>query len=98
MHFKIHRSYRSVVTLCDADLIGKKFEEGIRQLDVRENFYKGDEVEQEEAIRLLQLQAREDSTFNIVGKESTETAVIAGIIKKNHVSSVGGVPFALTLL
>ena len=50
MLVKIHNSYRKVVAVCDSDIIGKRFDEGKRQLDIRENFYKGDEVNEEEAI------------------------------------------------
>ncbi len=44
MYLKIHKSYRNVVALCDAELIGKKFEEGNMQLYLRENFYKDKKV------------------------------------------------------
>ena len=50
---KIYNSYRIVVALCDSNLIGKKFEEGKRQLHLRENFYKEREVTKEEAINYL---------------------------------------------
>lgn len=97
-YIKIHRSYRSVVALSDSELIGKKFEEGKRQLHLRENFYQGDLVLEEEAIRILRKQAMEDSTFNIVGEKSTELAIKAGVISKEHVDKINGVPFALTLI
>ena len=98
MYIKIHRSYRNVVALCDADLIGKKFEEGKRQLEVRENFYKDKEVTKEEAIKLLKQQTNEDSTFNIVGKKSIQAAIEAGLITKNSVHKIQNIPFALILI
>jgi len=98
MYIKLHKSYRTVVAVCDTDLIGKKFEEGRRQLDVRENFYKGDEIDSEKSIELMQNYANEDATFNIVGKESVSTALKAGIINQSSVTKISGVPFALTLL
>ena len=33
--------------------MGKKFEEGKRQLDLRENFYKEREITREEAVKIL---------------------------------------------
>lgn len=98
MYIKIHRSYRNVVAVCDRDLIGKKFEEGKRQLDIRENFYKGQEVNKEEAVKIMIMQSKEDSTFNIVGRKSIDAAIEAGIIEEGDVDTIQGIPFALTLL
>lgn len=98
MFIKIHSSYRKVVAIADSDLIGKKFEEGKKQLDVRENFYKGKEVSKEEVLKTIKMQAIEDATFNIVGKESVAAALEAGIIKKEGILKIKGIPFALTLL
>lgn len=98
MYLKIHKSYRNVVALSDADLIGKKFEEEKRQLDIRENFYKGKIVSKEEAIKILKQQSDEDATFNIVGEKSIKTAVEAGIITKACIHRIQGIPFTLILL
>ena len=100
MLIKIHKSQniRPVVAICDSDLLGKKFEEGKRQLDIRENFYKGEEASKENAIKLIQRQSIEDASFNIVGKESIAAAIEAGIIQKEGVHKIKGIPFALVLL
>lgn len=98
MFLKIHKSYRDVVAVCDSDLIGKRFEEDKFQLDVKESFYKGDEVEEERAIFILKKMAIEDATFNIVGENSVKAAIQAGIIEQEAVGEVQGVKFALVLL
>ncbi|MBX4212338.1 DUF424 family protein [Candidatus Pacearchaeota archaeon] len=98
MYIKIHRSYRNVVALADKEIIGKKFEEGKRQLDVRENFYKDKEVTHEEAVKILQLQSVEDATFNIVGKKSIAAAIEAGIASQESISVIKGIPFTLILV
>jgi len=95
MYAKIHKSYRTVVAICDSDILGKKFEEGKFQLDIRENFYKDKEISHEELINLIQFQAREDSTFNIVGEKSIQAAIDAGIIRKENVRRVANIPFIL---
>lgn len=99
---KLHKSYRNLVAICDSNLIGKKFEEtfenGTKQLDLRENFYRGEEKTQEEAIEFIKTQSLEDATFNIVGRESIKVAEIAGIIKPNSFSTIQGIPYALVLL
>lgn len=98
MFIKVHSSYRDVIAICDTEIIGKKFEEGKKQLDVRENFYKGQEVNEEELIRLMQFHAREDATFNIVGQKSIDIGIKAGIINEKSIGRVQGIPFALKLV
>ena len=98
MFVKIHNSYRDVVAICDSDLVGKVFEEGEFQLDVKENFFRGEEVDEEKVIKILRDMAVEDSTFNIIGEKSTNTAIKAGLITKEGVKKIQGVPFALILL
>ena len=98
MFIKIHKSYRTVVALCDSNLLGKRFEEGIKQLDVRESFYKGEEKPKEEIIQILRFQKSENATFNIVGPESIEATKEAGIIDEDSISETDGVPYALSLL
>src|SRR3989338_2179057 len=95
---KLHKSYKTVVAVCDSDILGKKFEEGIKQLDVRENFFKGEIVSEKKLIKILQFEAAEDSTFNIVGKNSIKAAKKAGIITDDEVAAVKGIPYALALL
>lgn len=95
MLLKIHRSYRTVVALCDTELIGKKFEEGTRQLDIKESFYKGDEMNYEEVVRKLKMQAHEDATFNIVGEKSVQAAIEAGLIEDKNVARLKNIPFTL---
>ncbi len=91
-------SYRNVVAVCDKEILGKKFEEGKFQLDIKESFYKGKEVDEEEAIQLMKNMSREDATFNIVGKNSVCIALKAGVIEEEGVGEIQGVPFALVLL
>ena len=82
MFFKIHKSYRYVIAIADKELIGKTFEQDKFQLNVKENFFKGEEINEEKAIPLMQNYEKEDATFNIIGKKSTQAALKAGIITK----------------
>ena len=95
---RIIKSYRDIVIICDSKLIGKKFEEGKFQLDVKESFFKGEEVNEETVLEIMRDMTKEDSTFNIVGKESTNLALRAGIINKEGIKKIQGIPFALILL
>ena len=98
----IIKSYRDVVAACDSSILGKKFEESfgnaIKQLDVKESFYKGEEVSVEKAIKIMKDMAAEDATFNIAGKEAVAAAISAGVISKEGVGEIQGIPFALVLL
>ena len=95
MYVKLHRSYRTVVAVCDSNLLGKKFEEGERVLDVRENFFSGEEVSDEEAVKILETEKENYVTFNIVGKHAVKMALDAGVISEGNIGKVDDVPFAL---
>ena len=98
MQVKIHKSYRYVVAICDSDLLGKQFQEDKFQLDIKESFFKGKELSKEKVLEQIKDMAIEDATFNIVGKESIQTALEAGIISKEGIKKIKGIPFALVLL
>ena len=95
---KIHHSYRTVVAICDSELLGKKFEDKKRQLHLRENFYNGQKVDKKELLEIIRRQKMEDASFNIVGKKSIEAALESGIINKESIHKIKGIPFALVLL
>ena len=98
MQIKIHKSYREVIAVCDTKLLSKKFEEGNFQLDLKESFYKGEETDKEETIEILKNMAKEDATFNIVGKEAIACALKAGIISRQGINKISKIPYALVLL
>ncbi len=41
---------------------------------------------------------QEDATFNIIGEESTQAALKAGIITKKGIKKINNIPFALVLM
>ncbi len=98
MQVKIHEAYRKILALCDTNLIGKTFSEGIKQIHIKENFFKGEEKNKEEVLEILKEMEKEDATFNIVGKESVECSIEAGIISKNGIIRINGIPIALGLM
>ena len=98
MNIKIHESYRKIVALADTNLIGKTFEQDIRQIKITTNFFKGEEINKEKAVEILKDLQKEDATFNIVGKESVECALKAKVIKPEGIFTIDSVPIALVLL
>jgi len=95
---KVHESYRKVVAICDSELIGRKFEEGKMQLDVRESFYNGSKFDEDEVKQIMIENRANDATFSIVGEEAVKIALQCGIIGKGNVGKVSGIPFALVLV
>ncbi|MFH1787469.1 MAG: DUF424 domain-containing protein [archaeon] len=95
---KIHKSYRYVVAICDSELLGKKFEQGRFQLDIKESFFKGKKTSKEKTIQTMKKMSIEDSTFNIIGEKSITCALEAGIISKEGIKTIQDIPFALVLI
>ena len=98
MLVKIHNSYRTIVAICDSDLVGKTFEEGDKQIKITENFFKGEEKTEQEVLEIIEMGTCEDYTFNIVGKKSVALALKCGLIKKEGITNIQGIPVALVLL
>jgi len=97
-YIKVHKTYRNVVAISDADIIGQTYEEGDKILEIKEEFYKGREVDKKELVEAIKEMVGEDSTFNIAGEESVSAALEAGIITKEGIKTIKGIPYALVLL
>jgi hypothetical protein len=95
---KVHESYRWVVAVCDKDVYGSKLVEGNRVLDLTGKFFEGNSMSLGGAEAEIVRCAREDATFNFVGKDSVELARKVGLVKSEGVMEIDGVPFALVLL
>jgi len=73
-----------LVSACDSDVLGETFEDGSVSLTVTEEFYGGDEVEPAAAMDAL----RRADVANLVGTETVEAAVDAGIVDEATVLAV----------
>ena len=98
MFVNVIKSYRDVVAICDRELLGKRFEEGKFQLDIKESFFRGKESSEEEVLEMIKKMHVEDSTFNIVGEKAIQVALNAGIISKEGIGKIENIPFALVLI
>ncbi len=74
-----------LVAVCDSDVLGETFEEGEFSLTVTEEFYGGEEADEETVIDSL---ARADIA-NIVGTQAVGLAVEAELIDEANVLEVG---------
>jgi hypothetical protein len=97
---RIHESSRKVVAVCDANLLGKKFVEGMLQLDIKDTFYGGKQMNHAQAVKLMWQEIVDDATFNIVGEESIKAAIEAEIIadSEDSIIRIQGIPHAMSLL
>ena len=97
MFVRIIKTYRDIIAICDSNLLGKKFEEGAFQLDVKENFFKGQKTSEKELINIIKNELAEDATFNIIGEKSVNVALKIGVISEDDVKKIQGIPFVLIL-
>jgi len=98
MQVRIIKSYRDIVIICDSNLIGKKFEEGKFGIDIKENFFKGEEKTEQETAKIIENMHINDASFNIAGEKSIALALKLGIISKENVKTIQGIPFSLVLI
>lgn len=78
-----------IVAACEKSLIGKKFKDGKAVIEIKEDFYKGDEVDEDKLIELL----NNATIANLVGKP-VDLAIKHGLIDKNCVIKISGVKYA----
>ena len=79
-----------LVAICDKELVGKRFEEGGLLLKISEEFYKGEEATEREAIRSL----KHATIANLVGKRAIKCALNNHFIEEVNIIFVEGVPHA----
>jgi len=85
---------RTVVAVCDKDLLGNVFEEGKKQLDLSGDFYRGDELDYQEAGDLV----RNADIINLVGKESVDIGLDEAVIEPENIITIDGIPSAQAIL
>jgi hypothetical protein len=73
-----------LVAVCDDDVLGETFEDGEVSLTVSEEFYGGEEADEQTVVNSL---ARA-SVANIVGTEAVELAIREGFVEEANVLDV----------
>jgi uncharacterized protein len=84
------RGDRTVVAICDEDLIGKKIKDKTSYIEITKRFYKGEKKSEKEVAKILE----EATNINIIGKKSIEFAIKQGIITKEFIKEIKGIPHA----
>lgn len=75
---------------CDEKLLGKKFEDGKFQIEVRKEFYDGERITPEVLKKLL----IEATIANLVGKDTIKCAIEAGVVDPECIIKIRGIPHA----
>ncbi|MBW3014901.1 DUF424 family protein [Candidatus Woesearchaeota archaeon] len=83
-----------IIAICDSDLLGKKFEQDDLQLDLTSDFYNGEEKTESEIKEII----KEAYLLNIIGKKSIQFFLNLGIIDKDHIIKISGVPHAQAMI
>lgn len=92
---KLHKKdNRTIVSVCDKELLGQLFEENGKQLDLRGDFYKGEERDVQEIGDLM----RNADGVNLVGEEAIALGLQEGVIDKEQVMKVKGIQHAQAAL
>ena len=95
MLVKIHTSEgKMVVAICDKELVGEKFEEAGKQLDLSTDFYNGEEMPIIEIEDLI----RNANMLNLVGEKSISFGIKEEIIEESNVIKIAGIPHAEVLI
>jgi hypothetical protein len=90
MIVKIHKTPdgRIILAVCDSEILGKKFEEKGLQLDLSSDFFKGNEMKEEEIISLF----KKAYIVNLNGEKAVKLGVREGVV--SEVIRIKGIPHA----
>lgn len=80
-----------MVNVCDTELIGKTLIEGKLKMHISEDFFGGDEVGEEEAVRII----RESAMLSLAGARSVKIALANKLGSPQAVREIQGVPFLM---
>lgn len=79
-----------VVAICDKEILGNKIRFGNIEINVSENFYKGKEISEEIALRLIE----KATIANLIGNKIVNLAKSKGLIKEENVLMLNGIAHA----
>jgi len=95
VYLKVHGSPRfETIACCDERLLNKIVKEGNLRIEITERFYGGTLMGIDQAIEIL-LRA---SYFNIVGSNIIDKAIANGIVPKEGVRTINGIPMAIKMM
>ena len=80
---------RLILTVCDKEIIGKRFETSDLKLDISSDFYKGKEKTEKEIIKLFE----QAYMINLVGQKSVKLGLKSKIISEKAIIKIKDIPY-----
>ncbi|TXT56598.1 MAG: hypothetical protein BAJATHORv1_20188 [Candidatus Thorarchaeota archaeon] len=91
VYMRVHeRVDHYLVSICDAELLGKTLTEGKIKFKVSKEFYGGDLVDLETCMSHL----KKATIANMVGKSTVDAAINAGLVHEQAILYIEGHPHA----
>jgi hypothetical protein len=81
----------SVVNVCDAELIGRTLVEGKLKMHISKDFFGGELLEEEEALKLI----KDSPMVSLAGERSVNIALSNKLGSPQAVREIEGVPFLM---
>lgn len=79
-----------LLVITDKEILGEKFTEGKLQLDLSQNFYQGEEKNEEDTKKML-FRARH---LHFTGKEAVAMGLEIDLVNRKNILYVKGIPHA----
>ena len=91
MYVKVHKSEnQTVIAICDEGLLGKIISSEDKEINISEEFYKGDLMNEKEVLEIL----KDASNVNFTGDEAIICGIKSGLISEGSIITIGGVKHA----
>ena len=74
-----------IVAVCDIELLGEKFREGEKRIEIYKSFYGGTAIEEDELKAYLEMA----TIINLVGERAVEKAIQLGYVDPEKVLRIG---------
>ncbi len=95
VYFKIHRRGEvDVFACCDEHLLDQCYKEGDLKIDITKHFFGGNLIDILDAIEIL----KKAQSFNIVGENIINAAILNKILPKDSALKIAGVPMAMKMI
>jgi hypothetical protein len=83
----------TILAACEENLIGKNFKDEKYDIQISEEFYKGEKTNHKKLAQLM----KEATSINLFGKEPIKTAIKEGLINEKEIIKICGIEHAIII-